>query len=311
MNIPKQIRCPYTRQALSVIDASVEHIVPAALGGGGDFAVMAERKSNNDLGSSLDEPLISSPLIGLQRVDLGIKGYSGGPRLKLPGKVKGHAVPIEVTFSTDAIDTHVRKPVEMDPSGNSGRIVIPANQEAEFTKKLMTDYARKGKEIRLDESYTLGTEMELDFGFDVLLLKRAMAKIAFLAAFRVLGDEFLNDPLYDEWHNCIFATDHERLVKTKLRGVAFDAANLFAVSAPPIERYEHMAVVANLQMAGPVVMVSLFGTKFHHMMAIASDSKQYNLGVGEGQIAICDATTRKTRFIDYLDFLLMRSRGQM
>jgi hypothetical protein len=305
------IGCPYTREPLTAIDASVEHIIPAALGGGADFAVMAERKANNDLGSSLDEPLISSPLIGLQRVDLGIKGYSGSPRLKLPGKVKGHAVPIEVTFSTNAIETHVRKPVEMDSSGNSGRIIIPANQEADFIKKLIADYARKGKEIRLDESYSLGAEMELDFGFDVVLIKRALAKIAFLTAFRVLGDEFLNDPLYDEWQNCIFATDPERVVKTKLRGVAFDSANLFAMSAPPIQRHEHMAVVANLQMAGPVVMVSLFGTQFHHMMAIASDSNQYSLEVGEGQIAVCDATTRKTRFIDYMDFLLMRSRGQI
>lgn len=64
-------------------------------------------------------------------------------------------------------------------------------------------------------------------------------------------------------------------------------------------------------MNGPVVMVGLFGGDFHNVSLIASETSQYGLAVGEGELAICEATARTTRFIDYTDFLVARSEGRM
>jgi hypothetical protein len=311
MQLPTLTRCPYTRKALSEVDQSVEHIVPDALGGGGGLSVMADRKPNNDLGTSLDQELVTSPLLGLMRVSLGIKTYRGSPKLKLPGKVKGHAVPIEVTFTETGASTKVEKPVQMDPDGKSGRMIVPADREAEFVNRLIADHARKGNVVRLEDATSLGADMELDFGFDVLQIRRGMAKIAFLAAFRVLGDAFLNDPLYPEWHKAIFSTDRDEVMGAKIHGVAFDSSDLLQVAAPRVQQHEHAVVVANLGMSGPVVMVSLFGGGFHNLIAVASESNQYGLRQGFGEITICDAKQTKIRSIDYTDFLVARSEDKM
>lgn len=311
MKLPNLQRCPYTRKPLTEIDQSVEHIIPDSLGGGGGLSVMADRKSNNDLGTSLDQELVTSPLLGLMRVSLGIKTYHGGPKLKLPGKVKGHNVAIEVLFTETGTSTKVEKPVEMDPGGKSGRIIVPAEKEAEFVNQLIANHARKGNIVKVEEARSLGSDMELDFGFDVLQIRRGMAKIAFLAAFRALGDVFLDDPLYPEWHKAIFSTDRNEVMGTRIHGIAFDSSNLLQIAAPPIQRHEHAVVVANLGMAGPVVMVSLFGGSFHNLIAVASETSQYGLRQGEGEIAICDAKQTKLRSIDYTDFLIARSKGEM
>ena len=102
--------------------------------------------------------------------------------MRIPGKVKGTSKEVFVTFSGAGATTTVKKPVEMDDSGSSGTITVPADKEEEFVQKLIADHARKGNQVIVERAGSLGSEAELDFGFDVLLLKRAMAKVAFLAA---------------------------------------------------------------------------------------------------------------------------------
>lgn len=242
MQIPPQVRCPYTRKPLAEIDGSVEHIVPHALGGGADFSLTADRALNNTL-SSLDRALAQAPLVGLMRASLGIKTYHGEPKITLSGKVQGHDVPISVTFTEAGSTTRVTKPIEMDPSGESGRIVVPADQEQEFVDRLVAGHARKGREVVVERATSLGSAVTLDFTFDVLQIKRATAKIAFLAACRVLGDAFLDDPLYDDWQRCMFADDPAALAKSAIHGTAFDGSGLLGLAAPKVARHEHAVLV--------------------------------------------------------------------
>jgi len=84
--------------------------------------------------------------------------------------------------------------------------------------------------------------------------------------------------------------------------MAFDSPDAMKLLIPPLEQFEHAATVVNLQQNGPVVAVSLFGGSFHTLLAIASQTSNYDLDEGEGLIAICDAKAGKTRFINFMDY---------
>jgi hypothetical protein len=303
-------RCPYTLEPLAKVDVSDEHIFPDALGGVKDYAVRASRKVNSDLGTNIDAPLVSSPLITAMRTLYGIKSRSGMPDWVLRGETEATHREVQVTIPYQGqVDVRFRKPVEMSGDGKTGSIVIPREQRDAFLEEFIANHKKKGHQVVLGPQKNLIAEpIHADISIHLIKLKRAMLKIAFLAAYEYLGDDFLKDPLIPEWHKAILAKDDQEACKARIYGVAFDASDLVRYTLPTLQKYEHAAAVVNLQMQGPVVIISLFGTGFHTLMAIASETSDFGLQVGEGKIAICDAKGAKTRFISYTDHLVQKAQ---
>lgn len=77
-------RCLYTYVELNQNEppddrtATLEHIVPFALGGTDAFTIRyCSKKANNDFGRDIDAPFIALPITGFKRHSLGLKSYSG------------------------------------------------------------------------------------------------------------------------------------------------------------------------------------------------------------------------------------------
>lgn len=302
-------RCPYTLKPLATLPkVNDEHIFPDAIGGGLDYSIKVDEKKNSDLGTLLDGPLVSSPLIAGMRLNHGIKSRSGDPKWKMRGRIKGTEKQVEVTIpSSGPVELYIRKPVEIDPGGSSGLATFSLPDRDEFLSKLVASYARKGKTLAFGNEVSLGGECEVDLSFDVRLIKRGMLKIAFAALYEFIGDDFLDDPLIPEWHKAIFAPTDDEAMTAKIHGVAFDSPELLKVMLPDLKPYEHAVSIANIQQQGPVVAVSLFGNSFHHLLALGSETSNFGLRVLEGKIAVCDAKAAKTRFISFEEHFVQQA----
>ncbi len=201
-------KCPYTLKLLSDLDnVNVEHIFPDAIGGVKDYSVKVSTDVNSELGTRIDAPLINSFPISILRFLNGIKSRSGKPILKMKGsEVKsGREFEIEIPFE-DEIKIHIRKPVELASDKKSGTIIIDPDKRDSFLKKFLDNHKRKGHTVRIDgETKDQIDLIEAPMEIDLLALKRAILKIAYLAVYYYLGDRFLDDSLIVEWHKAFLS----------------------------------------------------------------------------------------------------------
>lgn len=304
-------RCPYTLKTLVSLGEHVddEHIFPDAIGGVKDYRVRVAKKANSDLGSQIDAPLVDSMLIGGLRLQHDIRSRSGKLEWTLRGRTKDTGREVAVTFREDGTSNiHFVKPVEMDPGSALGKLVVRPEQRDAFLKTFIENHKRKGHTVQIAaESVSVVESIEIPIAVDVVALKRAMVKIAYVAAYECLGDAFLGDAMIPEWHKAFLDDDPSSVRDAKLHGLAFDTHNILDLMLPALQPYEHAVAIANLQMHGPVIVVTLFGKSFHSLVLMASQTSDFGLSVGEGKIAICDARAGKTRFINFTDHLVSMS----
>lgn len=301
---PTHNKCPYTLKPLSECgEIDDEHIIPDSLGGVKDYCVKVSKKANSDLGSKIDAPLVSSMLIGAKRLQHGIRSRTGRLEWRLRGKTKDTERDVDITFTENgSCDVRFRKPVETD--GDSVKLIVTPDARDALLRAFIEGHKRKGRTAQVAaESLSLVESIEVPIEVDILALKRAMIKIAYIAAYELLGDEFLDDPLMPEWRKAFLADDNAGVRDAKIHGVAFDTRDLLDRVLPELQPWEHAISIANLQMQGPVVCVTLFGKEFHSLILIASETSQFGLGVGEGKIAICDTKAGQTRFVDFREHL--------
>jgi len=311
--IPNYEKCPYTLKLLSELDdVNVEHIFPDAIGGVKDYSVKVSTDVNSQLGTRIDAPLINSFPISILRFLNGIKSRSGKPSIRMKGnEVKsGREFEIEIPYEGD-VEIHIRKPVELASDKKSGTIIIKPDERDSFLRKFLDNHKRKGHAVRIDgETKGQIDLIEVLMEIDILALKRAMFKIAYLAVYCYLGDRFLDDPLIVEWHKAFLSPDENDTYNANISGLPpFDDSDPMKMFMPPIQQYEHAATVVNLKQDGPVVAVSLFGGSLHTLISIASETSNYDLDEGEGLIAICNAKTGKTRFINFMDYFAQIANG--
>ena len=130
-NSATHLRCLYTYAPLNTNDppddssATVEHIIPYALGGSDQFSIIyCSKKANNDLGTTIDSPFLELPIVGFKRHMLGLKSYSG----KVPAlRFKGECVELNRAC-------HVIFPYEGMPYADFGMEVKGALADAQMMK---------------------------------------------------------------------------------------------------------------------------------------------------------------------------------
>lgn len=297
-------KCPYSLKLLTELEkVNEEHIFPDALGGGRDFSITVSEKLNSQLGTTLDSKLIDSPLIAGARLANGIKSRAGSPKWKMKGETVTTKRPIEITFDENGkMEIWFRKPVEMGDDG-IGALIVKSEERDKFLKQFIKNNEKKGKTVRVsDEKKVLCEELKLDISFDILLIKRAMAKIAYGALYYYLGDAFLDDPLIPEWHNAIFK-DNGEAEKSKIHGIAYNADSILKMMLPKLQPHEHAVCIGNFNQKGLVVAVTLFGINFHTFLAHGSETSNYGLQEAEGLVVVCDAKSKESRFLSLIDVI--------
>ncbi len=306
--------CPYSLDPLqSLAEVDSEHIFPDAIGGGRDYCVRVAKRANSDLGSRIDRPLVDSFFIGALRLLHGIRSRSGRLEWRLQGEMSDTKQPVDVLLpEAGEMTIRFRKPVVMAEGGESGTIHVRPDERDAFLKELTANYGRKGRSVTITaESRKRVEAVHVPISDETFVLKRAIAKIAYVGAYECLGDAFLADPVACDWREVFMTDDLAKIEKVRIRGGAFDIGDVLKLVLPSMAAYEHGLVVANIGQPGPVVCVSLFGKGPHSMMFIASESTNFGLEPGEGKIAICDGTTRMTRFLDFKDHMQALSASTM
>lgn len=299
-------RCPYTLELLSDLpEINDEHIFPDAIGGVKDYCVQASAKKNAELGTSLDAKLIECPLVAAPKTLHGIRSRSGAPSWSMRGTIDGTPTIIDLKFfTTGDVSLRTHNPFQWDESHTRATITVFPHEREKFIRDLLSNCARKAKEVQLlsEEKGGLPT-VKVDMSFDLVLLGRAISKIAFLAVYKEFGDQFLSDPLVPHWHACIFSQAQAEQGNVKIHGRLFDSS-FNPVFFPPLKPYEHAACVVNLGQQGPLVAVALFGGEFFTSLSVASETSHYGLRECEGTIAVCDAIAGRTRFMPFSEHVL-------
>lgn len=103
-------RCIYTYAQLNSnkppddLSATLEHIVPYALGGSDGFSIpYCGKKANNDFGRDIDAPFIALPIVGFKRHALGLKSYAGiVPEIRAKGDCVELGTACDVVFPYEA-----------------------------------------------------------------------------------------------------------------------------------------------------------------------------------------------------------------
>lgn len=292
--------CPYSGNEAEKFND--EHIFPDAIGGGLDYKLRVSEEANSQLGTSVDGPLLNSPLIQALRTEHGIRSRSGEPRWKLRGKIRDTGKEVEMTYERDKeMNVRIINPVtDTQENGGSGIITCSGNDLDKFLKNFIRGHEKKGHIVELGpEESLINQTVDIDLSIDIIAIKRALAKIAFAILIHYLLD-YLNDPLVAEWRKLLFGT-REEAMQTRIYGEAFDADKLLPYLFPKLESYQHAVTIARLDKPQILVGVTLFGLGFHHMIAVASDNNTYGLEPLVGRIAICDSRNSSTELIDYTD----------
>ncbi|MBS0657226.1 MAG: hypothetical protein JSR82_03140 [Verrucomicrobia bacterium] len=141
------------------------------------------------------------------------------------------------------------------------------------------------------------------------MMSAGMAKVAYLAAFEFLGDQFLDDPLNLEWRNLMMARSTAEVAASKLRFMPLGPKEVLYEAAllPDLGPHEHAITICNFQQNTPLVALKLFGCLSHVFRV--SQSGTYGLELLEGQIAICDSVKRTIRTQSFMPhFLSFASR---
>lgn len=189
--------------------ASEEHIIPLSIGGSNGFTTLDVcKRSNNDLGSSVDAPFSNTLPIAIKRHELKIKSSSG----KIPPIVwHGHSddgIPGKMTIHSDGTGDIAFEPsVVRNNIGNVEVISVGAPEEIfntiiagkinKMNKSNGTLRSMSGEQLTtLDDVFSVAEEKLIDrINFKIAYFEqeawtRGILKIALGIGHKILGEEW-------------------------------------------------------------------------------------------------------------------------
>ncbi|WP_298473583.1 HNH endonuclease [uncultured Psychrobacillus sp.] len=187
---------------------TVEHIFPDSLGG---LLTIDEvcKSCNDQLGSKVDQALVNHELMQLARFTKKIKGKTG----KIPnpigvGRLKdgGDIVHNRVNKNGDPDSLYiVPRQVEED-DGKTLKFSVDVTDKKKLPQMVNKALLRRGKQAMSEEEIFSKIqngivdqpEITIEMSFDLILYKKALAKIIYEMTFFWLGEKYLIDPIGGE-----------------------------------------------------------------------------------------------------------------
>jgi hypothetical protein len=310
MNTRLRTRCPYTLKLLTdLLKVNDEHIFPHSIGGSREYTVRVDEATNSTLGSQVDAAFVDSPLLAMLRNQYGVKSRSGVRDWEMEGVDTGDGRAVKVNFPHDGpVGIRHKRPVEFDPATGKGKIIAAPGESERLVEELKEKYRKKGMTLKVtNEEQQPMQEIRLRMKIDPDALIGGMAKIAYLATFEFLGDEFLDDPLNAEWQKAIRAATCQEFTKAKVHGRPFGESGIHKALLPVLAPHQHAVSICHLRQAGPMVAVQLFGSDMFSLVCRASDTSTFGLRELEGRVAVCDALARQITVEPFEAFFVRRA----
>ena len=300
--LPQITTCPYARTLLVNVETSVEHIFPHSIGGSADFAVHASEVANSSLGTAIDAPFVDSDLVVACRQRHEIKSRSGIPQLKVRGKVTETGDEVEYTFGTEESE-QIRFINPVEPIENVFQIRASDSDQERLVQAVIDQNRKKGKSVEaISRTRMESPGLHLEVTFDLTDVKLGMLKIAYLCAFRFLGDAWLDDPIAQKMHQVLVSSEPREAVQgCEIHGQAFNCANVVGPLFPSLSQAEHAVAVCRFNSGHPFIALGLFGGEFLNISTRLSERSTFGLQETDGFVAIVDAKQRRTEVRSFMD----------
>lgn len=294
--------CPYTLKSLSELpETSREHIFPDAIGGPANYSVQADKRENSWFGTNVDALFNDCHLIRLARTILGIKGKNRIPDFRLRGETVDSGRPVNVTIFHDKPPKRsFVKPYTFDPQNQRGDIIVDPDKTESEMMRYEQIFAKKGQRINFHEPKVMEAEpVSAALEADLSVLRAGVLKVAYLAAFEVLGDGFLRDPLNSEWQKGIRATTPESRAGIELCGTCpLLREQGVQYPLPNLEKHQHFVSIL-CDGSFPFVFVELFGCEALTCCCWLSITSNLGMGNGEAHLVLCDAVAKSVDRSDH------------
>jgi hypothetical protein len=283
--------CPYLGTDVDDSEASLEHVIPGALGGSAQLAVTVQRKANNQLGTEVDGPM--TQMYGVRRAMLGLRGHSKRDLVaKIDAAVPalgGQAGTLEV--SRDAASFKLKPAVQVEQLENGNQRVRISGDPAQ-AQQIADDYRRareaEGKTVspyivtpqRIDQP-----EVTAEIQIDLVAQARFYAKVALGIGHWLWGETWSRGAAATALRRQLWSTTIDEL-NQQPAVACIDPGDLKLT----ISRDEHGFFVCN-RAKGKIVLASFF-----------FGNKGFVVEVGDGDfeplLVLVDTTSKTTRKLD-------------
>jgi hypothetical protein len=218
--------------------ATLEHIVPYALGGSASFGIRyCSKKANNDYGRDIDAPFIALPMIGFKRHDLGLKSYSGTvPDMVFKGECTDLQTKCDIIFPYGG-EVYADYGIQVAGSIDSGQLAFSGGEDR--LRMAVSSLIKKASHIGLnilneylqpitnfEDALATATKrsgeilhFRLDFGHEAFFLpwSRGLIKMALGLGAYALGQSWAFSAEADILRSCLISSKTD-LASKSLRG---------------------------------------------------------------------------------------------
>lgn len=236
--------------------ASLEHIVPYALGGCDSFGIRyCSKMANNNFGRDIDAPFIALPITGFKRHQLGLKSYSGTvPDIVFKGDCPELQKDCHIVFPYGG-NVYADFGISVTGSIDTGEVAFAGSEDRlrAAVTGLIAKASRKGMTVLSDQLQPISTfedvieaakresgeklHFRMDFGRDAFFVpwSRGLIKMALgLGAF-ALGKTWAFSPEADVLRSSLVC-ESARLTTLPLKGTTVgrippEVARMFDIQA--------------------------------------------------------------------------------
>jgi hypothetical protein len=305
---------------------NLEHIVPYALGGTGEFGTRdVSTKANSDVGSIADGPLINHPLVTIQRWRLQIKAQSGEiPGISFRGTIDidGSAVETRYDIHPDgSVELTTMPKVESDWLNRKFRVRCDPRGLPEILDNIIGKGQKKGLPISLDDIRVQSSEqkriehptLSADLSFGLFDLCPGFVKMALGTGHLVFGNAWSRSPDAELLRKVINERDPARRNAIPLHGQVWPntpGGDLIKRNCY-IDDDKHVLVVLNQQ---PVAFSALLFGQFDGFVQLAERPIEgTGLKPDKGVVFVICCKTRQVASYDWEEFLRnqMIEKGQL
>lgn len=320
--------CPYCGIVHDdTVVKSIEHVVPYDLGGSDKLTIITCKKSNNDLGSTVDAPFSNFFPVQSKRFFLRLESTKGNsPRLDLGGTslIDGKEVAISYVISGDRKELKIAKPQIVKTSTPNGNEHWQVSGDPAKVREIIEGKLRKqislGKTMTLQDGSILRAE-DLDKVFaenvkitpNPSVLKtiqsdyylrsiRFFSKLALAIGHLHLGETFSRSPIGDSLRRHMKI---EKLEETRRHGAIWPETAAVKPMVQIIAKEDHH-VLAIMDGEPPVLLVSLFGEYDAFIPLGELAQGQYPKPSSEGIVWRIELPSRKLTKLTMRDVMLER-----
>jgi hypothetical protein len=207
------------------------------MGGSDQLTLPADKTANSIFGGTVDSNLIHDPMLRFMAATQGVTSRNGPISVQLPATVQTTGDEMTVEFNHNGIGARkIKNSHRKDPLTN--RLVGICGFDGQFESDLARLNGSKKAWIGSNHQQIDNPLVKVEIQSNSFHISKGLAKIAYLANCRILGDEFALSSFGEAYRRAIKANNWDEFDNCGLH--LFWAMDLTTVFLPKIYPHQHM-----------------------------------------------------------------------